>query len=163
MAQVSEGGARIRLSNPNHLLACGLGSGLAPWAPGTAGTLFGWLAYVFIKPQFSDARFIALLAVAFALGVYACQRTGRDIGVPDHGSIVWDEIVAIWLVLLLTPPHWSWQLGAFVLFRLFDIVKLPPADWIDQRMKNGLGVMLDDLVAAGYALLALALIRHLAG
>ncbi len=163
MAQVSEGGARIRLSNPSHLLACGLGSGLAPKAPGTVGTLFGWLAYLFIKPQFSDERFIALLVVAFVLGVVACQRTGRDIGVPDHGSIVWDEIVAIWLVLLFTPAQWIWQLGAFAAFRVFDIVKVPPADWIDRHMKNGLGVMLDDLVAAVYALVALALVRQLSG
>jgi len=145
-------------AHPSHFLACGLGSGLSPWAPGTAGTLFAWVMYLLIKPQFSDGAFLVFLAVAFAIGVLACDRTGRDLGVPDHGSIVWDEIVPFWLVLLLTPPSLWWQAAAFLLFRVFDIVKPPPANWIDARMKNGLGVMLDDAVAAGFTVLALAVL-----
>lgn len=146
-------------SHPAHLLACGLGSGLSPIAPGTAGTLLAWLLYALIKPSFSDAAFGALIVLGFLLGVAACHRTGRDLGVADHGAIVWDEIVPFWLVLLVAPSHWTWQLAGFALFRCFDIVKIPPADWIDAHMKNGLGVMLDDVIAAGYTLLGLALAR----
>lgn len=158
-----EGQSRFRLMNPWHLLALGFGSGLVPWAPGTVGTLFGWLIYVAVRPQLTDQHWIGVLVAGFLLGVVACHKAGRDVGVADHGSIVWDEIVAIWLVLLFTPPLFDWQLAAFVLFRTFDIFKLPPCDWIDRHMKNGLGVMLDDIVAALYALAALALIRHVMG
>lgn len=146
-------------SHPAHFLACGLGSGLLPFLPGTMGTLFAWLLYPLIKPNFSDAAFLLFLAVGFVLGIFACSRTGRDLGVVDHGSIVWDEMVPFWFVLLLAPSAFSWQLGAFVLFRGFDILKPWPADWIDAHIKSGLGVMLDDIVAACYALLALAFMR----
>lgn len=154
---------RFLVSHPAHFLACGLGSGLSPFAPGTAGTLFAWLLYPLIKPHFSDLAFLLFLAVGFGLGVAACGRTGRDLGVADHGSIVWDEIVPFWLVLLMTPPAFGWQLAAFLLFRAFDIVKPPPARQIDRGMKSGFGVMLDDVVAACYTLLALALLRVLVG
>jgi phosphatidylglycerophosphatase A len=156
-------GLRFLLSHPAHLLACGLGSGLSPVVPGTAGTLFAWLSYPLIRPYYSDLGFAAFLLVAFVLGVFACERTGRTLGVADHGAIVWDEIVPFWLVLLLTPAGLLWQTTAFVLFRLFDIVKPPPARGIDTRMKTGLGVMLDDVVAAGYTLLCLAVLKQLIG
>lgn len=149
---------KFLLAHPSHLLACGLGSGLSPWAPGTAGTLFAWISYPLIRPQFSEAAFLLFLAVAFAIGVAACGRTGRDLGVADHGAIVWDEIVPFWLVLLLAPPFLAWQALAFLLFRGFDIIKPYPANWIDAHMKSGLGVMLDDVVAAGYTVLAIAIL-----
>ena len=101
--------ASFLFAHPSHLLACGLGSGLSPWAPGTAGTAFAWVMYLLIKPQFGDGAFLAFVAIAFAVGVVACDRTGRDLGVADHGAIVWDEIVPFWLVLLLTPPGIFWQ------------------------------------------------------
>jgi phosphatidylglycerophosphatase A len=154
---------RFLLAHPSHLIACGLGSGLSPWAPGTAGTLFAWASFLLIRPRLSDGAFLAFLALAFAFGVFACDRTGRALGVPDHGSIVWDEIVPFWLVLLMSPPSLPWQGIAFLLFRAFDIFKPPPADWIDARMKTGLGVMLDDVVAAGYTVLVLALLVRIAG
>ncbi len=152
---------RFLLAHPAHFLACGMGSGLSPIVPGTAGTLFGWLLYALIRPQFSEAGFAILLTAGFVLGVFACERTGRALGAADHGAIVWDEIVPFWLVLLFTPAGWRWQLTAFVLFRIFDIVKPHPARWIDNHVKNGLGVMLDDLVAALYTLVALALLKRL--
>lgn len=152
---------RFLLSHPAHLLACGLGSGLSPIAPGTAGTLFAWLSYHLIKPFYSDLGFGLFLLVGFVLGVFACERTGKALGVADHGAIVWDEIVPFWLVLLLTPAGWLWQAAAFLLFRIFDIVKPPPAAMIDTTMKSGLGVMLDDVVAAGYTLVCLAVFKHL--
>lgn len=149
------------LVHPAHMLACGFGSGLIPVASGTWGTLAAWPLYLLIKPSFSDGAFALFLLIAFALGSACCQRTGRALGVADHGAIVWDEIVPFWLVLLMTPEGWLWQLAAFFWFRFFDIVKPQPARWIDDRLKHGFGVMLDDLVAAGYTLLVLALFKVL--
>jgi len=98
---------------------------------------------------------LALLAAAFLLGIWVCARTGRALGVADHGGIVWDEIVAYALVLLFTPAGGLWIVLAFALFRLFDILKPWPIRFFDTRLKNGFGVMFDDLLAAGYAILAL--------
>lgn len=154
---------RFLFSHPAHFIACGMGSGLSPLAPGTAGTLFAWAVYPLLRPAFGidDGGFAMFLLVAFAYGVLACNRTGQDLGVADHGAIVWDEIVPFWTVLFLAPIGLLWQLAAFLLFRCFDIVKPPPADWFDQTIKNGFGVMMDDLVAAGYTLLALAVAKAL--
>lgn len=154
---------RFLLSHPAHFIACGLGSGLSQWAPGTVGTLFAWLSYGHIRPYFSDGGFLAFLAVAFVLGFWVCQRTGRALGVADHGSIVWDEIVPFWLVLLMTPATFWWQAAAFGLFRLFDITKPWPASYFDRQQKNGFGVMMDDLCAALYALLVLAIGKFILG
>ncbi len=151
---------RFLFSHPAHFIACGLGSGLSPVAPGTAGTLAAWALFPLLKPYFSDFAFLVFLLLAFVIGVAAAGRTGRDLGVADHGSIVWDEIVPFWLLLLLTPDDWRWQATAFLLFRFFDIVKPQPARWIDGHMKTGFGVMLDDVVAAGYALVVLALLMR---
>ncbi len=146
--------------HPAHMIACGFGSGLAPVAPGTMGTLFAWLSYPLLRGLFpDDLGFAVFLALCFALGVTSCQIAGRALGVVDHGSIVWDEIVPFWAVLLLTPAGWVWQLAAFIWFRFYDIVKPAPANWFDSRMKNGLGVMMDDVVAAGYTVLTLALFK----
>ncbi|MFZ5509624.1 MAG: phosphatidylglycerophosphatase A [Pseudomonadota bacterium] len=145
--------------HPFHFLACGLGSGLSPFAPGTVGTLAAWALYPLVRPWFGDAAFLVFLALAFAVGVLACDRTGRSLGVADHGAIVWDEMVPFWAVLFFTPPTPAWQALAFLLFRGFDILKPPPADWIDAHLKNGLGVMLDDVVAGLYTLVALAVIK----
>jgi phosphatidylglycerophosphatase A len=140
-----------------HLLACGFGSGLAPKAPGTFGTLAAipfWLAL-----QILDAPWYALVvAVAFGLGIYICGRTARDIGVQDHGGIVWDEFVGLWIALALAPPHWGWILTGFVLFRLLDIWKPWPIRWFDRNVHGGLGVMLDDAVAGFGALLIMYLL-----
>lgn len=145
------------LRHPAHLIACGFGSGLSPWAPGTAGTLFAWLAYAPLRELLPlDAAFGAFLLLAFALGIAACGIAGRALGVIDHGSIVWDEIVPFWAVLWLTPPTLAWQAAAFAAFRLFDITKPPPADYFDQRVKSGFGVMMDDTIAAAYAIFVVA-------
>jgi phosphatidylglycerophosphatase A len=150
------------LRHPAHLVACGFGSGLSPFAPGTVGTLFAWFSYPLLRSLFpADAAFAVFLLLAFALGVTACHITGRALGVVDHGSIVWDEIVPFWAVLLLTPAGLVWQLAAFLWFRFYDIVKPPPANWFDSQVKNGLGVMMDDVIAAGYTILTLALFKAL--
>ncbi|MBY0576626.1 MAG: phosphatidylglycerophosphatase A [Gallionellaceae bacterium] len=154
-------GWRFLFSHPAHLLAFGFGSGLARKAPGTFGTLAAFPIYWVLAPLLSDSLFLVLLAGSFALGVWVCDITGKALGVADYGGIVWDEIVAFMLVLFFTPPGWEWSLLAFALFRFFDIVKPPPIRHFDQNWHGGLGVMFDDLLAAGYALLCLALIKSL--
>ncbi|KXB29091.1 phosphatidylglycerophosphatase [Dechloromonas denitrificans] len=150
---------KFLLASPAHFLALGCGSGLAPKAPGTFGTLFAWGSFLLFHPYFSDFALLAVFTAAYLLGIWVIDVTGRAIGDPDHGSIVWDEIVPFWLILLLTPATFFWQLTAFALFRYFDITKPQPARYFDQHVKNGFGVMADDLVAAGYTLLSLALLK----
>ena len=145
------------LAHPAHLIACGFGSGLSPFAPGTAGTLFAWATFPLLRSAFDDLQLLVVLLVAFVAGIAAVQRTGRDLGVVDHGSIVWDEIVPFWLVLVFCPAGWLWQTAAFLLFRVFDIIKPPPARYFDEQVKNGFGVMTDDLFAALYTILCLAI------
>jgi phosphatidylglycerophosphatase A len=106
-----------------------------------------------------DPGFAIFLLLAFAIGVTACQITGRALGVVDHGSIVWDEIVPFWTVLLFTPDGLLWQLAAFIGFRFYDITKPYPASYFDQQVKNGFGVMMDDVIAAAYTVLTLALAK----
>ena len=161
MAESSQGapGLRFLFSHPAHFLACGCGSGLVPWAPGTFGTLFAWLSFNVFQPFFTDFELLGLFAAAYLLGIWIIDKAGRALGDPDHGSIVWDEIVPFWLVLLMTPEAFLWQAAAFALFRLFDITKPQPSRSFDDNVKNGFGVMADDLVAAGYTLLCLALLK----
>ena len=161
MAESSKGAPRLRFlfAHPAHFLACGCGSGLAPWAPGTFGTLFAWLSFNVLQPHFSDFELLGLFTAAYLLGIWIIDKAGRALGDPDHGSIVWDEIVPFWLVLLMTPETFLWQAAAFGLFRLFDITKPQPARYFDDHVKNGFGVMADDLVAAGYTLVCLALLK----
>ena len=149
---------RPRLS---RWIAFGAGAGLSGIAPGTAGTLWAWAAWSLLAPRLSDLQIGVGLLLAFALGCWACGRTADDMGVQDHGAIVWDEIVAFWLVLWIAPGGFGWQFAAFLLFRLFDIAKPPPIRQADARVRGGLGVMLDDLLAAGYTLLALAIWKSL--
>ena len=142
-------------SHPAHAVAFGFGAGLAPTAPGTFGTLLGWvigLALGAVQP----AAVLPAALVFFAIGVWACGVTGRHLGVADHGGMVWDEVAAFLLVLALVPWELPWQLAAFGAFRFFDIAKPPPIRWLEGRFKGGWGVMVDDLVAAGYTLLVLA-------
>jgi len=162
MAKAPAPPASFLLSHPAHLIACGFGSGLSPFAPGTIGTLFAWASYALLRGLFpDDLGFALFLLLAFALGITACHITGRALGVVDHGSIVWDEIVPFWAVLLLIPAGLLWQLAAFLWFRFYDIVKPQPARYFDTQVKNGFGVMMDDLVAAGYTVLTLALFKAL--
>ena len=150
---------KFLFAHPAHLIAFGFGSGLAPKAPGTAGTLLGLPLYWLIAAAAPDLpNRIILLIAAFLLGVWACSRTGRALGAADHGGMVWDEIVAFALVLmfipalLFTPAGWLWIALAFALFRLFDILKPWPIRLADAHLKNGFGVMFDDLLAAAYAI-----------
>lgn len=152
---------RFLFSHPAHFLAFGFGSGLASKAPGTFGTLVAFPMYWYLAPRLTDGVFLLVLVWAFAIGVWVCDKTGKALGVADYGGMVWDEVVAFVLVLFFTPPGWQWSLLAFMLFRFFDIVKPPPIRYFDSNWHGGLGVMFDDLLAAGYALLCLALIKSM--
>ena len=149
-------------SHPAHVLAFGFGAGLLPLAPGTAGTALAWVLGWLLGGIYAPSLIVALAAALFVVGVWACGVTGRRLGAADHGAMVWDEMVAFLLVIALIPRELAWQAGAFVLFRIFDILKPPPIRSLERRFHNGFGVMLDDLVAAGYVLVALALARRLA-
>ena len=151
------------LRHPAHVIALGAGAGLVPVAPGTAGTLLAFPLYWALASSFTPPTVIALIALGFLLGMWACGTTGRALGVADDGAMVWDEVVAFALVLVFTPTGWQWQAGAFLLFRFFDILKPPPIRYFDRKLKNGFGVMFDDLLAAFYTVLALALVKIATG
>jgi len=151
---------RFAASHPAHLIAFGFGAGLAPFAPGTWGTLLAWPAG-WMLGFYADGAMLAFIALFFAIGVWACGVTGRHLGVHDHGAMVWDEFVAFLLVLAVLPRSFDWQIAGFVAFRFFDIVKPPPIRWFERRWKGGFGVMFDDLLAAGYALLLLAVLERM--
>ena len=150
---------RFAAAHPAHWVAMGFGAGLSPVAPGTAGTLLAWLIF-WIAEGLPVELALSCVALFFALGVWVCEVTGRHLGIADHGSMVWDEIVAFLLVLAIIPATLAWQGAAFLLFRLFDIAKPPPIRWLETRFKGGWGVMADDLLAAGYTLLVLAAVKR---
>ena len=145
------------VSHPAHFVALGFGAGLSPVAPGTVGTLVALPIAAALRAYADDTGFLIGVAVALILGVWAAHRTGRDLGVPDHSAIVCDEVAAFLLVLFFVGPQPLRQAIGFVLFRAFDILKPPPASFIDRQWHHGFGVMADDLVAAFYALVVLAL------
>ncbi|MBX9755593.1 MAG: phosphatidylglycerophosphatase A [Pseudomonadaceae bacterium] len=140
--------------NPWHFLAFGFGSGTLAKAPGTWGTLVG-LAFVPLWHLLPDWGYCLMLVLTTLFGVWLCGKVARDLGVHDHGGIVWDEMVGIWITLWLAPTGWQWLLLGFALFRLFDIVKPWPIRWIDRQVHGGLGIMLDDVLAGVFAWLAL--------
>ena len=140
--------------NPVHLLAFGLGSGLAPWAPGTAGTVVAVLLYLLL-PDMAWPLYLLFILIAFALGIWLCDRTSKDLGVHDHGGIVWDEFVGYWITMFMAPAGWTWIIGGFLLFRLLDILKPWPIKWADTNVKGGLGIMLDDVIAGIMAALCM--------
>lgn len=141
---------RFLMAHPAHFLALGFGSGLAPRAPGTFGTLAALPLYLLLA-GLSGPLYWTVVLLGGLLGIWACGRTGRALGVADHGGIVWDEIIAFLIVLPFAPQSWWGYALAFALFRLFDIWKPFPIARLDARVQGGLGVMLDDLLAAGYA------------
>jgi phosphatidylglycerophosphatase A len=148
---------RFVYSHPAHCIAFAGGIGLAPFAPGTFGTLLAFPLFAVLQAACAnDILQLFVLVILFGMGSWACQVTGRTLGVSDHGGMVWDETVAFALVLFFTPAGLAWQVAAFTLFRFFDIVKPPPIRHFDRTLKSGFGVMFDDLLAAGYTLLVLA-------
>ncbi len=171
-AAASSGGAAVRpsasfmLRHPAHLIALGLGSGLSPKAPGTVGTLWAWLTFLLLDRYLADPAWAALLLLGLLVGLWACTLTAQHLRIADPGAIVWDEVLAFWLVLWVVDGGFWLQLLAFALFRYFDAAKPGPVGWADRLYKlrpgqpigwrQGWGILFDDLVAAGCTLLALA-------
>ena len=148
---------RFMLSHPAHVISFGLGTGLAPFAPGTFGSLLGLFATRWLQPMLGDDVFFIGLAVAFIISIWAAGVTGRALGESDHGAIVSDEVIAMALITAMLPGAMWKQAWAFLLFRLLDIRKPGPIGWADRNVKGAFGVMLDDLIAAALTLFVFAL------
>ena len=154
--------ARPRWGNPVHLLAFGLGSGAFPLAPGTMGTPAAVPIYLLMRPL-PDWAYLLLVVFLFLLGIWLCGTTSRDLGVHDHGGIVWDEFVGFWITMFMIPPQWYWLLLGFVLFRFFDIIKPFPIKWLDNKVKGGFGIMVDDVLAGVFAWIILIITVRIVG
>lgn len=137
-----------------HFFAYGFGSGKAPVAPGTFGTLVGIPVYLLLHPL-SSLAYAAIVAGMFAIGVWFCHVTERDLGVHDYPGIVWDEIVGYLITMFMAPPGWQWIVAGFFLFRLFDIWKPFPIRTLERHIQGGFGNMFDDALAGIYSLLVL--------
>ena len=147
------------LRKPVHLLAFGFGSGLAPKAPGTFGTLAAVPLYL-LMAGLSLPIYLGLVLAGTLLGIWICGRASDDLGVHDHGGIVWDEIIGYLLTMAFAPPGWAWMLIGFLLFRFFDILKPWPIRWLDRQVSGGVGIMLDDLLAGVFAGLVMLLLER---
>lgn len=161
--QMSAGQRRALLATPAGWLACGFGSGLAPVAQGTFGSLAALLPWLLLR-DLSLPLYVLVLLFGFAVGAWACNVASRALGVADHRSLVWDEFIGQWvalLPLLMVPAPWWAIVVGFALFRLFDVWKPWPISWLDRHVKGGMGVMVDDVVAGVFAAIVLALGLHL--
>ncbi len=148
------------LSNPIHCLAFGFGSGLAPKAPGTFGTLAAVPLFLLMS-SLSLSEYLFVVIFASVAGIYFCDKTAKDLRVHDHPGIVWDEFVGFWITMIAVPVTWWSLVLGFVLFRLFDIWKPWPIKWVDKHVHGGFGIMLDDILAGLLALGSLHLLIYL--
>jgi phosphatidylglycerophosphatase A len=153
---------RAILANPIHLLAFGFGAGLSPKAPGTMGTVVAVLIYL-VLPSMPPIIYAGLVLLSFVFGIWICAKTAEDLGVHDHGGIVWDEFVGYWITMFMAPSGLFWVLLGFVLFRLLDIFKPWPIKWADKELAGGLGIMLDDVLAGIMAALCMQALVVLIG
>ena len=147
---ISDGTAKLRirdLRDPLALIATGFGCGLAPYAPGTVGSLLGAASWWFLLAGFDGFTQAGIAFIAFAMGVWMIDRLGKRLGLGDEPAVVWDEVVGCWIALSTVPKSLPWVVAAFVLFRIGDIAKPWPISWADRSVKGGLGVMLDDVLA----------------
>jgi phosphatidylglycerophosphatase A len=147
-------------SSPMQFLAFGFGSGLSPWAPGTAGTLVAVPLFLLVA-DWSLPMYSAFIVVTALLGIWFCDAASRELGVHDHPGIVWDEFVGYWITLWALPATWTWIIAGFVMFRIFDILKPWPIGPLDKKVKGGFGIMIDDIVAGVLACATLHLVRAL--
>ena len=148
------------MTNPIHFLAFGFGSGLAPFAPGTFGTLAAIPLYLALT-LLSLPVYLLVVAVVCVVGIWICGKSSEKLGVHDHGGIVWDEFAGFFVTMIAAPSGWLWVVIGFVLFRLFDIWKPWPISILDKKVDGGLGIMIDDIVAGIYALVCLQFIYYL--
>jgi phosphatidylglycerophosphatase A len=152
--------ASFMWSHPLHAISLGFGSGLSAIMPGTMGTLFAWLSFTVLNRYLNAVEWGLLIGVGFLAGLAITDFTARKLRRTDPSAIVWDEIVAFWLVLLMvTPASFAAQCAAFVLFRFFDMVKPPPIGYYERKLKGGIGIMVDDMLAAFFTLIVIALWR----
>ncbi len=144
---------QFTLSNPIHFLALGFGSGLIKPAPGTWGTIAAIPLYLSLMQLFSSSSmvYLGVILVSFIAGIYLCGKTAADVGVHDHGAIVWDEIVGFLITMLFVPVNWQNIMLGFLLFRLFDILKPWPIKLLDKHVHGGFGIMIDDVLAGIFA------------
>jgi phosphatidylglycerophosphatase A len=147
---------RVALGTPAGFLAFGFGSGLARFAPGTMGTITA-IPFAIVLKSLPVAVYLPVILVLFLVGIHICGVTSARLGKHDPGGIVWDEMVAYWLTVAFVPAHWAWWLAAFALFRLFDIMKPWPIRQSEKFFRGGLGIMVDDIIAALYAMAILAI------
>jgi len=153
--------AKQTFSDPVYFLALGFGSGLSKKAPGTCGSLVALLLYVPLS-LLPFWAYIAFVCVAFLLGIYICDGAARKINIKDPGAIVWDEFVGMWITFILVPEGWYFLIAGFLLFRLFDIAKPWPVNYLDRQISGGLGIMVDDVAAGLYAFASLQLLAYAA-
>lgn len=151
---------KVAFGSPSGLLAFGFGSGLSPFAPGTMGTVAA-IPFVFALKGLGETGYWIALVLLFMLGVALCGRVSKRLGVHDHGGIVWDEMVGYWLTVAFIPLQWEWLLAAFLLFRFFDIVKPWPIRQLDKKVGGGFGIMIDDVLAAVFAMIVLGVFQNL--
>ena len=133
-------------TNPVQFLAFGFGSGLSPWAPGTAGTLMAIPLYC-VLVDWNLLQYTVAVAIAALLGIWICGAASRELGVHDHSGIVWDEFVGYWITMWAVPFDWIWVVIGFFVFRVFDVAKPWPISWVDRQVHGGLGILADDLLA----------------
>lgn len=131
----------------SYWIAFGFGSGLAPKAPGTFGTLMAIPLYLALS-SLPAWLYLSVVALAFIVGVYVASIVTRELGIEDFSGVVWDEMVGYWLTMMFVPVHALWIIVGFLLFRFFDILKPFPIGWVEKRVSGGLGIMLDDILAA---------------
>ena len=148
---------QVAMGSLSGLLAFGFGSGLAPKAPGTWGTLAA-VPFLFLWQYLPWPVYLLMLVVSFTAGVFICQSVSNKLGVHDHGGIVWDEFVGLWLTFFMVELTWQSVLIGFVLFRIFDILKPFPIKWLDQKVKGGFGIMIDDVLAGIFAAVILQIL-----
>ncbi|MCP3130101.1 phosphatidylglycerophosphatase A [Shewanella sp. KJ2020] len=151
---------RLSLKNPVHFLALGFGSGLAAKAPGTFGTLAAIPLYLLMAPL-PWAWYLGLTLLSVLAGIYICDKAAKDMGVHDHGAIVWDEVAGLLITMIAAPAGWVWLLIGFGLFRFFDIIKPWPIRWLDAKVEGGFGIMIDDVLAGVFAFIGLQILAML--
>lgn len=147
------------MTDPVHILAFGFGSGLAPKAPGTFGSIVGALI-AGLMLSLTPATYVVVTILSIVLGIWLCGASSTKLGVHDHGGIVWDEIAGMMITYFMLPSGWWWLILGFVLFRLFDIIKPWPISWLDKRVHGGFGIMIDDVVAGIFALAVLQVLSR---
>lgn len=145
-------------SDPIHFLAFGFGSGLAPKAPGTCGTIAAIPVYLLLTLANSLSIYLLVTVLFSIVGIWICDKTSKDLGVHDYSGIVWDEIVGYLITMLMVPVTWYWVLIGFILFRFFDILKPWPISILDKRVSGGFGIMIDDVVAGLFALVVMQIL-----